>query len=30
MDDKNKTEQQDVDKLGFNTDIEGVDENGDN
>lgn len=30
MDDKNKTEQQDVDKLGFTTDIEGVDDNGDN
>lgn len=29
MNDKNKTEQ-DVDSLGFTTDIEGVDENGDN
>lgn len=29
MDDKNKTEQ-DVDKLGFTNDIEGVSENGDN
>lgn len=29
MDDKNKTEQ-DVDKLGFTTDVEGVDENEDN
>ena len=29
MNDKNKTEQ-DVDRFGFTTDIEGVDENGDN
>ncbi len=29
MDDKNKTEQ-DVDSLGFTTDVEGVSDNGDN